>query len=79
MHDEHSKDLSKVMNESKVKRRSGLNISSYSSGSIKDIEDQGSSILKVDRKSSLSQVDSGKLPIVKEELAVSHGHLESDD
>lgn len=79
MHDEHSKDLSKVMNDSKVKRRSGLNISSYSSSSLKEIEDQGSSILKIDRKSSLSQVESGKLPIVKEELAISHGHLEDDD
>lgn len=58
LHDDHSKELSKVMNESRVKRRSGLNISSYSSSSLKDIEDaQGSSILKGDkmeRKSSFS-------------------------
>ncbi len=58
MHDDHSKELSKVMTESRVKRRSGLNISSYSSSSLKDIEEaQGSSILKDDkmaRKSSFS-------------------------
>jgi hypothetical protein len=38
MHDDHSKELSKVMTESRVRRRSGLNISSYSSSSLKDIE-----------------------------------------
>lgn len=70
MHDDHSKELSKVMTESRVKRRSGLNISSYSSSSLKDIEEpQGSSILKGDkfeRKSSYSGEGSGRLPIVKE-------------
>lgn len=70
MHDDHSKELSKVMTESRVKRRSGLNISSYSSSSLKDIEEaQGSSILKADkmeRKSSFSNEGSGRLPTVKE-------------
>ena len=83
MHDDHSKELSKVMTESRVKRRSGLNISSYSSSSLKDIEEpQGSSILKGDkfeRKSSYSGEGSGRLPIVKEELAVSHGEIDGED
>lgn len=83
MHDDHSKELSKVMTESRVKRRSGLNISSYSSSSLKDIEEaQGSSILKGDkmeRKSSFSNEGSGRLPTVKEELAVSHGQIDDDD
>jgi len=56
MHEDHSKELSKVMLDSKVKRRSGLNISSYSSSSLKDLEEaQGSSIIKthgLDRKNS---------------------------
>lgn len=56
MHEDHSKELSKVMLDSRVKRRSGLNISSYSSSSLKDIEEaQGSSIIKaqsLDRKNS---------------------------
>jgi len=56
MHEDHSKELSKVMLESKVKRKSGLNISSYSSSSLKDLEEaQGSSIIKThgfDRKNS---------------------------
>jgi hypothetical protein len=48
MHEDHSKELSKVMIDSRVKRRSGMNISSYSSSSLKDIEDaQGSSIIRV--------------------------------
>ena len=38
MHEDHSKELSKVMIDSKVRRRSGLNISSYSSSSLKDLE-----------------------------------------
>ncbi len=46
------------MTESRVKRRSGLNMSSYSSSSLKELEEpQGSSILKGDkyeRKSSFS-------------------------
>ncbi len=83
MHDDHSKELSKVMTESRVKRRSGLNISSYSSSSLKDIEEaQGSSILKDDkmaRKSSFSNEGSGRLPTVKEELAVSHGQIDDDE
>lgn len=76
MHLDHSKELSKMMNESKVKRRSGLNISSYSSSSLKDIEEahQGSSIMKDKgyvRKSSFSNEviihsGSGRLPTVKE-------------
>jgi predicted nucleic acid-binding Zn-ribbon protein len=37
MHEDHSKSLSKVMLDSRVKRRSGMNISSYSSSSLKDI------------------------------------------
>ena len=82
MHDDHSKELSKVMTESRVKRRSGLNISSYSSSSLKDIEEaQGSSILKDDkmvRKSSFSNGGSGRLPTVKEELAVSQGQIDDD-
>lgn len=48
MHEDHSKELSKVMLDSRVKRRSGMNISSYSSSSLKDLEDaQGSSIIRV--------------------------------
>ena len=82
MHDDHSKELSKVMTESRVKRRSGLNISSYSSSSLKDIEEaQGSSILKDDkmvRRSSFSNGGSGRLPTVKEELAVSQGQIDED-
>jgi hypothetical protein len=65
------------MMDSKVKRRSGLNISSYSSSSLKDLEEaQGSSIIKthgLDRKNSSHEVGSSGLPIVKEELAMSHG------
>lgn len=83
MHDDHSKELSKVMTESRVRRKSGLNISSYSSSSLKDIEEaQGSSILKVDkmeRKSSFSNTGSGRLPTVKEELAVSQGQIDDED
>lgn len=83
MHEDHSKELSKVMVESRVKRRSGLNISSYSSSSLKDIEEaQGSSILKgghLDRKSSFSNEGSGRLPTVKEELAVSRGNIDDDE
>jgi len=85
----HSKELSKVLSESKVKRRSGLNISVYSSSSLKDIEEapQGSSIMKggkLQRQSSLSNDGlyinpSDRLPVVKEELAVSQGHIDEDD
>ena len=82
MHDDHSKELSKVMTESRVKRRSGFNSSSYSSSSLKDIEEaQGSSILKDDkmvRRSSFSNEGSGRLPTVKEELAVSQGQIDED-
>lgn len=71
------------MTESRVRRKSGLNISSYSSSSLKDIEEaQGSSILKVDkmeRKSSFSNAGSGRLPTVKEELAVSQGQIDDED
>ena len=43
--EDHAKEISKVMSESKVKRKSAKNLSSYSS--FKDIEDaQGSSIIK---------------------------------
>jgi hypothetical protein len=82
MHEDHSKELSKVMLDSRVKRRSGLNISSYSSSSLKDIDDaQGSSIIRVtsmDKKHSGELAGPGGLPIVKEELAVSQGHLEDE-
>lgn len=84
MHEDHSKELSKVMLDSRVKRRSGMNISSYSSSSLKDIEDaQGSSIIKaqsLERKNSSNEVltPSG-LPVVKEELAVSHGHIDDEE
>ena len=58
MYEDHSKELSKVMLDSKVKRRSGLNISSYSSSSLKDLDEaQGSSIIKahaLDKRSSLN-------------------------
>jgi hypothetical protein len=43
--DDHAKEISKVMSESKVRRKSAKNLSSYSS--FKDIEEaQGSSIIK---------------------------------
>ena len=57
------------MIDSRVKRRSRVNISSYSSSSLNEIDDpQGSSILKgnsMERKSSLSNSGSGRLPTVK--------------
>lgn len=72
------------MLDSRVKRRSGMNISSYSSSSLKDIDDaQGSSIIRVtsmERKNSSNDMMSGPggLPVVKEELAVSQGHLDEE-
>lgn len=57
------------MLDSRVKRRSGMNISSYSSSSLKDLEDaQGSSIIRVtsmDKKPS-GEIGAGGLPVVKE-------------
>ena len=70
MHEDHSKELSKVMIDSRVKRRSGMNISSYSSSSLKDIDDaQGSSIIRVtsmEKKNSGEIHIPGGLPTVKE-------------
>ncbi len=70
------------MIDSRVKRKSGLNMSSYSSSSLKDIEEaQGSSIIKsrgFQRKYS-NEPGSAGLPIVKEQLAVSHGQIEGED
>lgn len=83
MHEDHSKELSKVMLDSRVKRRSGMNISSYSSSSLKDLEDaQGSSIIRVtsmDKKPSGELQGPGGLPVVKEELAVSQGNLDDEE
>ena len=71
------------MIDSRVKRRSGMNISSYSSSSLKDIDDaQGSSIIRVtsmERKNSNELSGPGGLPVVKEELAVSQGHLDEEE
>lgn len=68
------------MLDSRVKRRSGLNISSYSSSSLKDIEEaQGSSIMKsssVVKKISGELAGPSGLPTVKEELALSRGHID---
>ena len=70
MHEDHSKELSKVMIDSRVKRRSGMNISSYSSSSLKDIDDaQGSSIIRftsMEKKNSNEIIGHGELPVVKE-------------
>lgn len=83
MHEDHSKELSKVMLDSRVKRRSGMNISSYSSSSLKDIEEaQGSSIIKaksLERRNSNEVMGPSGLPIVKEELAVSQGRIEDEE
>lgn len=83
MHEDHSKELSKVMLDSRVKRRSGMNISSYSSSSLKDIEEaQGSSIIRarsIERRNSSDVMGPSGLPVVKEELAVSQGHIEEDE
>ena len=83
MHEDHSKELSKVMIDSRVKRRSGMNISSYSSSSLKDIDDaQGSSIIRVTSMESRNGGEisgPGGLPVVKEELAVSQGQLDEED
>jgi hypothetical protein len=58
IYDDHSKELSKVMVDSRIKRKSLKNISSYSSSSLKDIEEaQGSSMIKsgkLQRQNSLS-------------------------
>jgi hypothetical protein len=68
--EDHAKEISKVMSESKVRRKSAKNLSSYSS--FKDIEEaQGSSIIKsgnLKRQSSI--LDEGMalhLPVVREE------------
>ena len=61
-----------------------MNISSYSSSSLKDIDDaQGSSIIRatsVERKNSNELINAGgPLPVVKEQLAVSHGHIDDEE
>ncbi len=66
--EDHAKEISKVMSESKVKRKSAKNLSSYSS--FKDIEDaQGSSIIKsgnLKRQSSiLDEGMASHLPVVR--------------
>lgn len=85
MNEDHSKELSKVMLDSRVKRKSGLNFSSYSSSSLKDIEEaQGSSIIKsgrLQRQLSIGNYneEGGHLPVVKEELAASQGHIDEEE
>jgi len=70
------------MLDSRVKRRSGMNISVYSSSSLKDLDDaQGSSIIRatsMDKKHSGEMAGPGGLPVVKEELAVSQGHIDDE-
>ena len=82
LHEDHAKEISKVMTESKIKRKSMRNLSE--SSSLRDLSADGSSIIKkqVERRNSIAdnqEGSSGQLYTVHEQLAASQlVHNEQD-